>query len=332
MAKKGYVSPLDRIDERLRGLEGEGAEQGTENTAEQEGGNTPNVEQGISDPPSEDTGQTAESQGAPQGEDENSLTYRQRWEALKGILGGERQKVEQLTEQVRYLSQQVQDLRASGNALSSQATVAEITDHLKALQEEYGEDYTVALRNAIRGEATQIINEALDKRMKTVDEKLDHVEQESVKDRQLRFAAALEQRVPGWQQMLQTEDWALWLAGTRDPLSGASLRDLFLDANNKWDIDRITAILNSFKQATGRATPQPGNANNTIDPRQRLVTPGRSQGTTAQPQAQPKIWTMAEINAFSRDVTSGRFRGREDEAARIEAEIDRANLEGRIIR
>jgi hypothetical protein len=58
----------------------------------------------------------------------------------------------------------------------------------------------------------------------------------------------------------------------------------------------------------------------------RAAGPG-SGGNGAQPT---RIWSRGEITAFYRDRTSGRFRGREDDFARLEADIIAAAREGRI--
>ena len=44
-----------------------------------------------------------------------------------------------------------------------------------------------------------------------------------------------------------------------------------------------------------------------------------------------KIWTVAEMDVFYKDVARGDYRGRRDEVERIEAEIDRALAEGRVL-
>jgi hypothetical protein len=58
----------------------------------------------------------------------------------------------------------------------------------------------------------------------------------------------------------------------------------------------------------------------------RAAGPG-SGGNGAQPT---RIWSRPEITGFYRDRTAGRFRGREDESARLEADIIAAAREGRI--
>jgi hypothetical protein len=43
-----------------------------------------------------------------------------------------------------------------------------------------------------------------------------------------------------------------------------------------------------------------------------------------------KMWSVAEMDAFYKDVARGDYRGRKDEVARIEADIDKALAEGRV--
>jgi len=56
-------------------------------------------------------------------------------------------------------------------------------------------------------------------------------------------------------------------------------------------------------------------------------------GTDIQPpaQQQARMWTRKDIGQFYTDLSAGKFRGREDEAKAIEADIDAAQVQGRVI-
>lgn len=62
-----------------------------------------------------------------------------------------------------------------------------------------------------------------------------------------------------------------------------------------------------------------------------FAAPGRAAGNgQAGNGAPPRIWSKRDIQAFYRDRTHGRFRGREAEADRLETDIFAADREGRI--
>ena len=62
------------------------------------------------------------------------------------------------------------------------------------------------------------------------------------------------------------------------------------------------------------------------------VAPGseRSAAAPEKPAKQKRIWNQSAIRAFYSDKSKGKFRGREEYAAEIEAEIEAAAIEGRI--
>jgi NADPH-dependent glutamate synthase beta subunit-like oxidoreductase len=67
-----------------------------------------------------------------------------------------------------------------------------------------------------------------------------------------------------------------------------------------------------------------------VDPREALVAPGRGKAGQPQQRSQPKVWNDVDIRKFYSDLRRGVYRGREAEADAIDADIIRANAEGRV--
>jgi hypothetical protein len=61
-----------------------------------------------------------------------------------------------------------------------------------------------------------------------------------------------------------------------------------------------------------------------------LASPGRAHSAGGSPAEKP-VYTTAEITKFYTDVASGKWRGREQHQAAIDADIILAQREGRII-
>jgi hypothetical protein len=315
------------VEERLKELEGSQGEQQAEGVADEQGAaQAEPVEQTTAAEPNQTQKATEAPKKADGEDDENSQTYKQRWAALQGTLNAERQKVETLTNQVNLLMQQVHQLRDAGNTLSANATQGEIADHLSSLATEFGDDFAKALQSVVRGEIASII----DQRIKPVEEQVGQVAHDTEQARRDRFNAELESMAPGWRATWASSEFQHWLDTTTERFSGKTFRDLFGDANRDWDTPRIAGFFTTFNEATGKATSNKDDAAQSDDPRRKLVTPGRSSASQPSPTNQPKIWTMAEVNAFYRSCQRGDYQGREAEAVKIEAEIDRANAEGRI--
>jgi hypothetical protein len=112
-----------------------------------------------------------------------------------------------------------------------------------------------------------------------------------------------------------------WLA-MKDPLSGIQRQALLDVAFAEHDAERTAALFNAFKDTRAPAitppAPVPPNPDNLTKQVQPSSTPSSIQPT----ETVVKQWSPSEIEAHYRAVTKGEFKGREAEAARIEAEID----------
>lgn len=328
---KQFKSPLERTEEAIRGLGGDLDEQATDEeqtqTDESQQEEVEQEEEEVAEAPSQ--AETEDKEEPQQQEDENSQTYKQRWEAIKGLFNGEKRKVEQLKQQLNSLQHKVEQQTQQEAPLTADATPGDIADHLSSLATEFGEDFTKALQSVVRGE----ISSVLDQRIKPVEDRVTQVAQDSEVTRRDKFNRDLETLAPGWNAVYEDAEFHQWLAENMDNYSGRSLSDLFDDANHSWDAQRIASFFNNYKNATGAMTsikddePQQKQE----DPRKKLVSPGKSNaGNPAPTGKQPKMWTIADVNKFFSDCRKGVYRGREADAARIEAEIDKANAEGRI--
>lgn len=72
------------------------------------------------------------------------------------------------------------------------------------------------------------------------------------------------------------------------------------------------------------------NPNAVVAPSAPTITPPRSGGGEA-PRPQGKTWTTSEISAFYKDVSIGRYKGREAEKQQLEIDIYAARREGRVV-
>lgn len=324
MASK-YKSPIERADEAIAAMTGEKDEPTQPETDE-----STEIEQNQGEPEPIQKAEQESVQEPPQQEDENSQTYKQRFAALQGLFNGEKRKVEQLKSEFSALQHQMHKLqqqKPTDNTLTADATSSDIAAHLGSLATEFGDDFTKALQSVVRGEVSAMF----DQRMRPVEERVNQVAQNSEEAQRDSFNRNLEGLAPGWQQTYNDPIFQQWLDNTRDEYANRSFRDYFDEANQSWDAQRIAKFFNKYLEATGKQTSIKDDAPKQDDPRKRLVTPGKSNaGNPAPPQQQAKVWSIAEVNKYYSDFRQGAYRGREAEADQIEAEIDRANAEGRI--
>jgi hypothetical protein len=160
-------------------------------------------------------------------------------------------------------------------------------------------------------------------------EQLGGVTERQVSQDRRAYFSELGHLVPDYEALNVDPGFMGWLAEV-DPLSGFAKQEYLTKAWNEYDAKRTAALFNAYKQLTAPPPPptQPSQAKQQL---QRQVAPGTSKVSSSAPQsAAGKVWATSEIDGFYRDVRRGMYYGKDDERARIEAEIDQAVIDGRI--
>lgn len=337
------MSPIERAEAKLKTLQG----------VEQEGAPEAEVKEPIQkekEGPAEDESQPetqeAETEKTVEGEelaeeepqaeeDPNSESYKQKWKSLDGMLRSRDEQIKVLNQQIDLLSQRLEMAESQaqkqtdedGIAVPQAATKEELHNHLQSLAEEYGEEFTSILSKAIREEAAKIVEENL----APIKEQVTETAKDSETVRRERFEDTLTDAVPDWRQIYGTQEFKSYLGDQVEQFSGKTYAELFVEANNAWDMDRIVRFFNTYKQATGKAQKK---TQRSADPREKLLSPGQTNSSaatrTTEVEGDAKIWSWAEAKQFYKDVQTGKYRGREQEAAQIDRDISMANREGRI--
>lgn len=326
---QGAMSPIERAEAELKKLQGTSAEEPAAEPAP--------ADQQATVPAGEPAAEPAAAPGEPAVEDQqnqedpNGESYKQRWETLQGMYRHSQEQVGQLKQQVTDLTQRLGQPPASdpGLSLPQAATQQELAAHLQSLTDEYGEDFTNVLSGVIRAEAAKIVAD----QMTPLKERIDATAKDSEEVRRANFERDLTKAVPDWREVYGLPEFENYLGSQVEAFSGQSYLALFQQANDAWDLNRIAQFFNAFKQATGRVTPS-SDPSPAADPRESLVAPGQSSSSASsqapEPGPEAKIWSMAEVRQFYRDMQRGKYRGREAEAQQIDAAIVQANAEGRV--
>lgn len=166
-----------------------------------------------------------------------------------------------------------------------------------------------------------------------------------------RMTSTLDAQVPGWAELNKEPKFMEW-AQLPDVFSGAIRKQLMQEAWNSGAAHRVAAFFHAFL-AEEAATNPPGSSAQPQRPASRpaipaqpalivpaspapaldlttLASPGRAHSAGGAPAEKP-VYTSAEITRFYTDVAAGRWRGREQMRAAIDADISAAQHEGRII-
>ena len=136
------------------------------------------------------------------------------------------------------------------------------------------------------------------------------IEQKVEADSQAKFTEALTKTVPDWQTITADPNWAAFLNGPYRYSSRSKL-ELLQEAIARHDAESVTNMLQDFK-----ANPSAG-------------SPGG--GTPPGPQQQTNLILRKTVKEFYSARAQGYYRGREKEAQQIDAQINQAMLEGRIV-
>lgn len=299
----------------------------------------PNV-QDPTEPPQPDP--NAPAAPVDQSTSSKSEDFEQKYRSLQGKYNAE---VPKLHSQVKDLTAQVDHLRgllATLSAPPANAPPAPKTTRSKAVTEadekEFGDAVDV-MRRAARDEMAELYQDTIEGLQRTVAELTGKLNKEvvpavnSVASQQQataeqQFWADLSALVPNWQAINNDPEFHTWLLET-DPVSRFKRQTLLENAQAKSDPYWVAQIFNEW--IGPQPAPAPANANqgkqSELD---KQVSPGRSKGGSPPPQKEQKTYTRDDIRQFYADVASGKFKGRDQERARIESDIFAAQQDGRL--
>lgn len=187
---------------------------------------------------------------------------------------------------------------------------------------------------------------------KTIQNLQQHVQQLSGRqeeDRVFRELDADPDLAGRWRSLNTNPQFIEWLQAV-DQFSGVSRNVMLQHAYTNGDAMRTGRFFKSY-MAEHTAPPPTAMAPQTAQPThyasggngygnglaggprlEDMAAPGRAAGSGAGNGApQARLWSRPEITAFYRARTQGKFKGREAEAERLEADLLRANDEGRLI-
>lgn len=253
------------------------------------------------------------------------------WERKYRVLQGKyNAEVPRLTEQIQSLSAAMTEMQEQMRDAQKQRTEVEakslVTD---ADREAFGADL-VNLAERIAKQQMLPLQAEL-QRVQQVNEQLQSQLQRNTEEVQVTsqqgFLAGLSRLVPEWETMNEDPAFLGWLQ-EQDPVFGVQRQDALDRAAARLDVKSAAAVFNAYKAVAEPAQVKP--AKSPKDELQSQVAPSRSRAGVA-PEVDAgatKIWTNNEIAAFYSNARQGHYTP--EQAARIQADIDRAASEGRV--
>lgn len=170
---------------------------------------------------------------------------------------------------------------------------------------------------------------AIDARLSAIEQRLEGTAQVVAKTAEETFYERLATAVPDYADINVSEDFLSWL-GEEDGVSGTPRQNALTAAGNALDASRAAKVFLAFKASQAPAAPAPQAKPSAAAQLAKQVTPSSVSAPSVNPTTK-NTYTVAEVQSFYRDMQSGKYRGREDVAAQLEANINQALAEGRIV-
>lgn len=254
-------------------------------------------------------------------------TFAQKYKTLQGKYDAE---VPRLHQQIRDLNAKLQELEKAQKKPESEPTkpkekVSYVTDADRA---EFGEELIDVQRRVAR-EVAEEYQEQIAAQTKVIKELEAKIANTGNQVGQMSFAQRLTQLVPDFEQVDRDERWVAWL-NEHDPMLRAPRRTQAKAAFDAGDADAVAHYVNLWK-ASIADTQEPVKARRQSE-LEKQVAPNRSANSvkTQSVGRDAKVYSAREVEAVWTKIRTLNTRGMLDEAAKLEAEITAAYLEGRV--
>lgn len=265
---------------------------------------------------------------APQGDPE------EKWEArYKTLQGMHNRNMEDMKTRLRAIEQQNEQLAAQLSAQKTAPVPSASPDPKYA--DVFGQDLVEMVQrvaeNMFGAAAKQI-----DDRLAAVEQKLTGTTKAVAQTAEDVFLARLKEAVPDYVEINGNQDFLDWLAEI-DEVYGVPRQSALTSAAEALDVVRVANVFKAFKGLSAKApaptpvppTPTPP-VRNTASELERQIAPS-TVASAPVPTNQQQAFRVADVQTFYNDVRLGKYRGREQDAAAIEARINTALAEGRIL-
>jgi hypothetical protein len=270
----------------------------------------------------------------PQVETVQQPDWERRYKSMEG-------RYRKATESLENANQRLLELENTVNALRQAPPVgAAPVESLLTPEEiaDYGPEF-IDLVKRTAAEATRPLLSEIGRLKAQVGQVDQKVEGQRIDDMHQK----MDQLMPKWREINVHPRFIEW-SQLHDVYSGAIRKVLMQEAWDRGDARRCAAFFQGFLAEEAAMDPsraqQPATSMQPapmapVAPQARislesLAAPGSARSAASSLPAEKPMYTPQQITQFYVDVAQGKYRGRESEKARIEADIHMAQFEGRI--
>jgi hypothetical protein len=282
----------------------------------------------------ENAPQSVDNAPKPTGDDDASL-WRQRYQSLQGQFNSQvpalQQQVKQLTDTVGSLTEKLEKQVAQPPKVEEPIELVTKTD-----VDAFGEDLVDLARRIAKEEfgkreskyLQQI--DALEGKLTEATGQVGEVQQTQAAATTERFFENLNQQLPTWEKIQSTTECQDWL-GTRIPGVNLTWNQALLNAANSRNVSAVMEVFNAFFERYPAYDPKTQGQTQTSARQElnRQVAPSKSSASSSQ-STQKRVYTAREYEQESMKIMRLMQQGKNEDARRLEAELDAAAAESRI--
>lgn len=254
--------------------------------------------------------------------------FEQRYKTLRGKYDAEvprlHTQVKELTTQVGQLLKVVES-QPKDEPTKAKEKVSYVTDEDRA---EFGDDL-INVQRRVAQEVSQDYEGRFEQQEKIIKALQDKVAETGSQVGEMGFSQKLAALVPDFAEIDNSEQWVEWL-NEYDPMLRTPRRDHALKAFQAGDAEAVAHYVGIFKSTLAPAD----NADRQTrqNELEKQVAPNRSANSVSTKSVgrETKTYSEREINTAWTKIRTLNTRGHYDDAAKLEAEITSAYLEGRV--
>ena len=252
--------------------------------------------------------------------------FKQKYNTLRGKYDAEvprlHQQVKDLVEQLKSLQTQVAE--ATKHPTKPKEKVSLVTDADRA---EFGEEL-LDVQRRVAEEVSQDYADRLERQDAVIRALQDKLSQTGNQVGEMSFAQRLNSLVPDFAQIDNDERWVSWL-NEYDPILRGPRRIPAKAAFDAGDVEAVAHYVSLFKSTIAQPDAAKATRQSELE---KQVAPNRSANSvkTQSVGRDAKIYSAREVEGVWSKIRNLNTRHKYDDAAKLEAEITTAYLEGRV--
>lgn len=285
----------------------------------------------LAQPLAEDKQTTPTPQPQEKSGDEESWEHR--YKSMKGRYDRSQEQIRTLSEEIRNLQNVIATMQSAPSVqipeLSAERLITEEEE------KDYGQDFLKVVGKKAREELTPVIK-SYEAKIAELEARLQGVSGVMAQDTQAKMLATLDEKLPQWREINRREDFLDWLQ-LPDPYSGDIRHNMLKAAYAQSSASRVLAFFQGFLAEEAAVAPAKAEPDSTVEtvskvPLANLAAPGRAKSAAGSgAPAEKPIFTRAQIAKFYADIAANKYRGRDADKNKMEAQIFEAQREGRIV-